>query len=325
MRYLVISGLALLSILIGYEEANQKIENNNQVDASEQAKNYSANEEYIIEATTKSGQALRVFSVYEYVDQYVKKAEETEDVSERYKLWQDIVIDHIQESCLSGVYSHLVKEYVNTPPKELEKVKNDIAMLRASESEEAALQALKKSAYALPGTDTTVCLLPNGNVDYAGVNVGEGKISVFSFPYFSEDRLKQTVAHEYHHSTWTAKFSQNYEWDMLGSINFEGKAEYFSSLLYGPPYIETFSNMGSKKERNLWNRVKDSLDTTDKNHVGSVLYGDGKEFPYNFGYIAGYHIVHEYAKNHPQATIEKWTKLSPEELYEQSGYEESLK
>ena len=83
--------------------------------------------------------------------------------------------------------------------------------------------------------------------------------------------------------------------------------------------------MKREQERTLWNEVKDSLDTTDRNQVDVVLYGGERDFPYNFGYITGYHIVREYAKNHPQATIEEWSKLSPEQLYEESGYEESLK
>ena len=324
MRYLIIFGLTLLIVLIGCEEETSNKVNNQKIDTSTPTEKTSNKDEYIIEKTTEDGQDLWVFSAYEYVAQYVEKAKETDDLSERYKLWKTIVMDHVQESCLSGEYSHLVKKYVNTPPRDLKKVKDDITILRASEPEKTTLQALNKSADALPGEDTTVCLLPSGNLDYGGVTVGAGKVSVFYFPYFDKDRLKQTVAHEYHHSTWTEKFSQNYEWDLLGNIIFEGKAEYFTSLLYGEPVVKSY-HMDDEQEKKLWNQVKDSLDTTEHEQVNTVLYGDGTEFPYSFGYITGYHIVRDYAENHPETTIEEWTKLSPEVLYEESGYEESLK
>ncbi|MYL71603.1 hypothetical protein GLW00_12115 [Halobacillus litoralis] len=324
MRYLIILGLTLLSILIGCDTETSNRVNNKKTDTSTLTEITSNKNEYIIEATTEGGQTLRIFSAYEYVEEFVKKVEETDEWNKQKKMWNNIVMDHIQEACLSGEYSHLVKEYVRTPPRELKKVKDDITMLQAAEPEKTVLQALKESADLLPGEDTTVCLLPRGNVDYGGVNVGAGKVSVFYFPHFNKERLKQTVAHEYHHSVWTEKFARNYEWDLLGSIIFEGKAEYFSSLLYGEPVVKTY-HMEDEQEKKLWNQVKSSLDTTENELVNTVLYGDGTEFPYSFGYIIGYHIVRNYADNHPETTIEEWTKLSPEILYEESGYEESLK
>ncbi|MYL31281.1 MULTISPECIES: DUF2268 domain-containing putative Zn-dependent protease [Halobacillus] len=324
MRHLIILGIALFSILIGCEEGTSNKINNQKNDAIVSTEKTSNQDEYIIEQTTENGQTLRIFSAYEYVQEYVKKAEKTDELSEQKKLWDNIVMDHIQESCLSGEHSHLVKEYVSTPPKELNKVKDDITILRASEPEKTALEALEKSADALQGQDTTVCILPRGNLDYGGVNVGAGKVSVFYFPQFSKERLKQTVAHEYHHSVWTEKIARNYEWDLLGSIIFEGKAEYFASLLYGEPVVKTY-HMDDEQEKQLWNRVKDSLGSTEDDLVNTVLYGDGNEFPYSFGYITGYHIVRDYVENHPETTVEEWTKLTPEVLYDKSGYEESLK
>ena len=324
MRYLIIFGLTLLIFLIGCEEETSNKVNNQKIDTSAPTEQTSNKDEYIIEKTTEDGQDLRVFSAYEYVARYVEKAEKTDDLSERYKLWKSIVMDHVQESCLSGEYSHLVRKYVNTPPRDLKKVKDDITMLRASEPEKTTLQALEKSAETLPGGETTVCLFPSGNVYNEGVTVGAGKVSVFYFSDFSKHRLKQVVAHEYHHSTWTEKFSQNYEWDLLGDIIFEGKAEYFASLLYDKPLVNSY-HMDEAQEKKLWHQVKDSLDTTEQEQVNKVLYGYGTEFPNSFGYITGYHIVRKYAENHPETTIEEWTKLSPEQLYEESEYEETLK
>ncbi|MFZ0368392.1 MAG: DUF2268 domain-containing putative Zn-dependent protease [Halobacillus sp.] len=325
MRHLIIFGLTLLTILIGCEEETSNKLNNQKTDTSTPAEKTSNQDEYIIEKTTEDGQTLRIFSAYEYVEEYVKKAEETDARSERKKFWKTIVMDHVQESCLSGEYSQLVKEYVSTPPRELKEVKDDITMIRASELENTALQALKKSADTLPGEDTTVCLLPQGEMSFPGVTVGAGKISLFNVSSVSKDRLKHTVAHEYHHSTWTADYTRNDEWDLLGSIVFEGKAEYFASLLYGTPPTEVSSRMGKEQERALWKQVKSSLDSRDASRVNRVLYGEKGEFPPGFGYITGYHIVEKFAEKHPEASIDEWTKMPPEQLYEKSRYEEFLK
>ena len=261
MRHLIIFGLTLLTILIGCEEETSNKLNNQKTDTSTPAEKTANQDEYIIEKTTEAGQTLRIFSAYEYVEEYVKKAEETDERSERKRFWKTIVLDHVQEPCLSGEYSQLVKEYVSTPPRELKEVQDDITMIRASELENTVLQALQKSAETLPGEDTTVCLLPQGEMSFPGVTVGAGKISLFNVSSVSKDRLKHTVAHEYHHSTWTADYSRNDEWDLLGSIVFEGKAEYFASLLYGTPPTEVSSRMGKEQERALWKQVKNLLDS----------------------------------------------------------------
>ncbi|MCA1011819.1 DUF2268 domain-containing putative Zn-dependent protease [Halobacillus halophilus] len=325
MRYLIIFGLALLAISIGCEQETSNKLNNQKTDASTQAEKMSNQDEYIIENTIEEGQTLRVFSAYEYVEEYVKKAEETVEQSDRQKLWKTIVMDRVQDACLRGEYSHLVKEYVNIPPRELKEVKDDITMMQASELEKTVLQALEKSADTLPGEDTTVCLLPQGEMSFPGVTVGAGKISLFNVASVSKDRLKHIVAHEYHHSTWTADYSLNdEEWDLLGSIVFEGKAEYFGSLLYGTPPTEVKSRMGKEQEKALWKQAKSLLDSNDASRVNRVLYGEKGEYPPGFGYMAGYHIVEKYVENHPESSIEEWTKTPPEQLYRESGYEESF-
>ena len=82
--------------------------------------------------------------------------------------------------------------------------------------------------------------------------------------------------------------------------------------------------MSAKEEKRLWGKVKDSLHSTNQNKINTVLYGGVDGFPYDYGYIVGFHIVREYVESHPNVTIEEWSKLSPKELYKKSGYVDSF-
>ncbi|WP_158701555.1 DUF2268 domain-containing putative Zn-dependent protease [Lentibacillus sp. Marseille-P4043] len=292
---------------------------------TQQTNNYNDTNSKKYEATTKNkkGQVFRVISAYKWANHYVQKAKDTNSESDRSELWQKLVKDHIQDQCLNGEYSHLVKEYVSTPPESLENLKVDIEMLDSSNLEEAIIEALKASAKKFPGPETTVCILPQGNgTNSSGVTLGSGKITIFYSPSQSKSILERTIAHEYHHSTWTAEYSDDYRWDLLGSIIFEGKAEYFASLVFGQRVGDNY--VSAEQEKKLWGKVKESIHSTNLDKINTILYGGENGLPYNYGYFLGYQIVRRYVENHPGTTVEEWSKLSPKELYEKSGYEDSL-
>ncbi|MCA0970662.1 DUF2268 domain-containing protein [Halobacillus litoralis] len=315
MRNLMIGCLALFLIIVGCERSISKTDDPVKEQGNEE-------ERYIIESNAEDGQSLQVVSAYKYVEKYVEKAEKTEDHEERKVLWRELVMNEVRDSCLNGPYFHLVQEYVLSPPQDLENLKDEIEALRDSGSEEVVLEALEKSAGALPGPDTTVCLLPLGDLelDVSGVTVGAGTISIVHQPYTTHQSIRQVVAHEYHHSAWTADSFNGEKMDLLDAIIFEGKAEYFADSLYGEPLIEP-GRVSEEEVKKLWNRAKESLDTTDDREVREILYGGEDGFPYGFGYVAGYRIVQEYVKSHPDTTMEELTRLNAESLYQKSGYD----
>ncbi|GAA0614710.1 hypothetical protein GCM10009001_34980 [Virgibacillus siamensis] len=324
-KVMMIIFLAMMVFLAGCENSVSKEKDDTQINA-QQSNNKGSNQneetdkQLVATAKNENGQTFHVISAYKLVDQYVRKIEDSSSESQRYELWQDIVVDQIQDRCFSGVYSHLVSDYAFSLPQDLGRIKSNNSVLKASNIEKYIMEALKTSAKKFPGPDTTVCLLPQDKGHFAGINVGKGKISVFYSSSFSETSVKSTVAHEYHHSTWTAKFGEDYKWDLLGSILFEGKAEYFASLVYGQTSTALYNYMSTEEEKKLWNTIKNPLHITDQEKIHNILYGGGKGFPTNFGYVAGYHIAREYAESHPNATIKEWSKLPPEELYKKSGY-----
>ncbi|HEU5140757.1 MAG TPA: DUF2268 domain-containing putative Zn-dependent protease [Bacillales bacterium] len=332
MKRSIVFFLVTTMVLVGCENSDLKDKSHAQTKTDPTKTSDHANDEGsnpdesngTIESVTvknENGQVFHVIPAYKWVDKFVQKALDTNSKSERAELWQRIVMDHVRSRCLTGAYSFLVEDYVYFPPKHLGKLQYTIELLKDSNIENSVVEALKASSRKFPGPETTVCLFPQGGSHFAGVTLDAGKISIFYLPYFSNhlQLLKSTVAHEYHHSAWKAKYAEEYNWNLLGSIIFEGRAEYFASLLYGPGAAK-ISDMKTKEESRLWNKIKDSLYTVDPEKMDTVLYGGKEGFPINFGYVVGYHIVRDYTESHPDSSIEDWSKLSPEKLYKKSGY-----
>src|SRR5699024_7007572 len=96
---------------------------------------------------------------------------------------------------------------------------------------------------------------------------------------------------------------------------------YFASLIFDN---RAGANFIGAEEGELWDKVKDSLHSTHSYEIDNVLYGGENGFPYNYGYFLGYEMVRQYVENHPEITIEEWSKLPPTELYEKSGYGDSF-
>lgn len=188
-----------------------------------------------------------------------------------------------------------------------------------------AEEALKRSSKAFHAhrTSLNICLFPKLSTTNhtAGVTLSKRKIVLFSKPKENKKDFQGTVAHEYYHSTWMDKYQKQITFNLLQTIIFEGRAVYFQTKMY--PNSFDFTSTSISKEQKLWRDVRKHLKSTTRSYENKVMFGGG-EFPVGFGYIVGYHIVKQYVKNHPGATIEDWSKISPEQLYQESGYEKWL-
>lgn len=323
-RHIVLLMIAL--ILTACSNSIQDKENNETSNVGKSddisTNNAAESDKQQLSITKSEDEIFRVISAYELVEKYVQEAEEV-DKNNHYELWQETVINDIREDCFSGVYSHIVEDYITSPPASLQSTDSYIEELNTSDVENTIIEALEASAKEFPGPETTVCLLPQDDeIYFSGVNVDAGKISVFYSGILRGSLLNSVIAHEYHHSTWTEKYSDDYKWDLLGAIIFEGKAEYFASLLFGKPNVHL--NLHKKHEKRLWEKVKNSLDSTDPETVNTILYGGKDDIPQSYGYFLGYQIVQEYVERHPELTVDEWSQLSPEEIYKNSGYGDSF-
>src|SRR5699024_8834518 len=112
-------------------------------------------------------------------EEYIQQMEDMEE-SKHDELWQEIVTENTIDDCLSGIYSHLVTDYIETPLKNTTTLKMDMDALINTDVEKTTMEALVESAKMFPGPETTVCLFPQGNDMYfSGVTLDAGKISIF--------------------------------------------------------------------------------------------------------------------------------------------------
>jgi len=80
------------------------------------------------------------------------------------------------------------------------------------------------------------------------------------------------------------------------------------------------SSLSKEKEREIWrNSVKDNLDNTDLVFAKNLTQDE-----FWSGYAVGYHIVQAFINNNPQVSVEEWTGMTAQELFQKSGYEDWL-
>jgi uncharacterized protein YjaZ len=262
-----------------------------------------------------------VHAQYLYED-YLKKLEQTPR-QERQALYEEKILKPIEKECFTDLdYPHMAKEIqdyqVNKFPGTLKKVINSMNKERL---DSLIKEALEKSSEILPSTkDINVCVFPTDN-SFNGTMVatGAGRINFYYSDYNSSDNMiKSTIAHEYHHSAWTEQhFTNSHQNTVLDNLVFEGKAVMFEETVY--PGMTNIP-LDTKAAPVFWNKVRDDLNKTDLNRSLEVLYGGGP-LPSSYGYSEGYKIVKAYIEE-TGSTIEEWTAASPDEIFNIGKYME---
>ncbi|MED4018749.1 DUF2268 domain-containing protein [Sutcliffiella cohnii] len=263
-------------------------------------------------------QTFEIIPLYENFHEYIEKSE-IEDANLRFLYLETVFLPSWDKCFKDGEYLDLMNNYIQNPPTNIHDTKRIVNEMMNTNLEEVVQAALKKSSEILPGPDTTVCILPyNQNAGGVALNVGAGKIVIFYNKQFynTEDNLAGTVAHEYHHSVWTDEHYSGEPMTLLDYLIFEGRAESFKRILY--PEASIFTVSPQQEEAN-WNKIERELDSTNYEYNQQVIFGGGG-FPRLYGYAIGFNIMQDFLEKNPDATIEEWTALSPEEILEKSNY-----
>lgn len=268
--------------------------------------------DYVHTFHNAQGQTFHIIDGYKRVYQYAKK--EKKDPNQANDLWFKNVIKPSWNQCFSNsTYLEGVRSFINFQPEAInENLTYQSKALAHENLEKEAEEALKKASNAFPGPTTNVCVFPFATSQKwnPGETIGAGRILLFTVPKTKKQVFQGTVAHEYYHSTWMNKDQKNKASNLLGSIISEGRAMYFQSQIYPNSFKDPISIRSEQKD---WKDVRKDLNSTDAASNDNVMFG-----------IVGYHIMKQYVKNHPGATIEDWSKISPEQLYKESGYEKWL-
>ncbi|MFN7249922.1 MAG: DUF2268 domain-containing protein [Anaerobacillus sp.] len=275
--------------------------------------------------TSEVDQQFTIVSAYEGIEEYITQVRNDENSNLR-AVFKETVIIPVWDACFrDGEYLELMMPYFNTVEgyDNLDHLEIQIGKMKSADLEEQIEEALLKSAQLLPGPDTTVCVLPRlSTVEFAGVNVGSGKITLLYDDRYisSNEELGGIVAHEYHHSVWTSRHYTGQPFYLLKYLIFEGRAEAFKHMLYPNAWLPSYS---TNNEEEYWNKLNDflTIDAYNPQFTNSVMFG-GEGFPSYFGYALGFQIVQDFLENNPILTVEEWTALNPEELLERSGFED---
>ncbi|WP_179088028.1 DUF2268 domain-containing putative Zn-dependent protease [Paenibacillus sp. FSL R7-0273] len=185
-------------------------------------------------------------------------------------------------------------------------------------------EALLKSSDILPGKEpVNVCVFPTVSNKHPMITAGSGKIIVLYNYYFTDDLLRAGIAHEYHHHYWAENhLTPDTHFRILDNLIFEGKAVMFEKLIY--PHIES-TVIYPEYNKEYWFRTEPYLLGTDYDIQSKILYGNGDEYPYAYGYSEGYKMVRSYLDLHPQASPAEWTALSAEVIFEDGNYSDHYK
>ncbi|RLL48446.1 hypothetical protein D8M04_04075 [Oceanobacillus piezotolerans] len=196
-------------------------------------------------------------------------------------------------------------------------------------------EALSKSAEQLSGEDTSIYIFPVNPEDWFTIDNLEG---VGGFAYFgnnillnihpsvSEETLKYTVAHEYHH---TVNFLYNGEqsiYSLLDSILTEGKADSFASIIYPEKNASWIETLSDEEEKYVLEELAANYESTDRNIYNNFTYGNpAKDIPRWSDYKIGYQITESFIQNNPDTKILDWTKMDAKELVKASEYSDLIK
>ena len=276
---------------------------------------------------------FKVVLVDKEVREYIKSARENK--GDLDKLYREIVCEPIWNEIGRDEDSFGWTIYYFNTIRKLDLLENEMDILVNEDVVSMVEDALEECNKFLPAANATVYIFPYDPTDrtftYNARGVGSfttfgrgREIFLFLNPTHGgwKERIKYAVAHEYHHSTWMYKNYREYEVTLLDYLILEGKADSFANIVY--PDVEvshTSTSISLSREKELWEKIKPNLDSTDAKYNQRVIFGDYEEFPYWTGYTIGYNIVQEYIKNNPNVSIEEWTNIEAKDILENSRYE----
>lgn len=265
--------------------------------------------------------------MYEEYEEYINRSRNSS--ANLSKLYKEIILDPVYKNFISGgEFSTLADMYIDTTIRQLEDLEDKLRMLYDNKVEMIVEDALEKSNQYLPGVDTTVYIFPSTLEYYrltrhggvAGCTLGSGKILLLVDPTVDgwESRLSYVVAHEYHHSVWTAKVFDKKKFTLLDYLVFEGRADSFANKVYPDEEVAWVNSIEYEEEKNIWSLISEQLNSEDGELLHNVMFGWG-------GYTIGYNIVQDFLKNNPEVSIEEWTKMDSREILDKSRYEDKFK
>lgn len=280
---------------------------------------------------THNGQTFYIIPLFEEVLNYTSTAKGDASLNTK-ALYYEGVLKPFQEK-LDNMNKDAGTYYFDYffPTKEVEKLeKNTVELLGNQQLINESIKAsLIKSTEHLSGSDKVIFLLPSNPEltvvpekmeGISGVTFSEEVILLQIHPSFTENALKYTAAHEYHHAINMEMNGMKME-PLIGMTLNEGKADSFARIVY-PDYRAKWTEpLSQGSEETVLAELQKNLDSYDP----SIYYGffggkPSKGLPMWSNYRIGFSIVQSYLHAHPETSVEEWTMLEPEEILHGSEY-----
>jgi len=300
----------------------------NELTQEEDKKNGPSNTTYQF---SHDGQDFELVSFYEEVLEYTGSMKANAKLDNK-EIYAEKVLEPFKEKSSFDFTNNYL-----TPTSDVEQLEENTNKLLENQEKinEQIKAALSESAELLSGTDTTVYVFPVNPEDWftidnlegvLGVTYSEDDILLMVNPSYSEETLKYTVAHEYHH---TVNFFHNgvqSVYNVLDSVITEGKADSFASIVYPKINMPWTKPLSDDAEAVVLKELSTHAESTGQNIHNDFSHGNpAKDLPRWSNYKIGYQITQSYIENNPNTTIPDWTKLDAKELVKGSKYNEILK
>lgn len=268
---------------------------------------------------------FRTVVLYDEFEEFINKSKDNNKDSD--KLYKEIILDTVSKDFIAQADRVIGKTIM-----ELDELEAKLRLLKDERVEEIVEDTLEKSNRYLLGIDTTVYIFPS-TLEYhqttsmlggiAGWTLGSGKILILVDPTAEnwEYILSYIVAHEYHHSVWSAQKFDNSKFTLLDYLVFEGRADSFVNKVFPNVKAPWTSSICFETEKIVWNLISAQLNSKDDELLTKVMFGGVKDFPLWSGYTIGYHIVQDFLNNNLEVSIEEWTKMDSRKILEKSRYE----
>ncbi|WP_315122142.1 DUF2268 domain-containing putative Zn-dependent protease [uncultured Clostridium sp.] len=259
----------------------------------------------------------------DYVEDYIAKSNEEEEYSE--KIFKNTMVNPIVEK-----YSYNIENlYFPYGIKDIKAFEEQFKSLKKNKDVliEAVEESLEEAYSILPNDNINIYILPEDPEVTKIFNAGVRAVSPDEKNIFMvvntkvngwESEIKLTAVHEYYHST-EKKISNNVRKNnLLNMIIADGKAEFFTSIVYPDKKSKLSYALNKEEEIQVWDKIKNNLYSEED--INKIMNGDGEEFPLFSGYTIGFNIVKSFIDLNPNITIKEWTKLGEEEIFKDSNY-----
>lgn len=268
------------------------------------------------------------FEIINYYQEFLDFLKEVkEQPTNKENLYRQSVTESLKQN---GVGYDLLSNWMFTTPADITALELAINQLIKEQDSinDSIKEALIDSATLLPGENKMIHVVPAipelssvmQEMNYVfGVVGNKDFMLILIDPAYTEEDLKLTVAHEYHHTVY--KENPNSGYNLLVTSLVEGKADTFTKIVYPNSKVAWAEPLLEEESQKVWDIFMENLETNDSSFIagftdGNSYYGIPKWSTYKIGN----QIMQSFLEDHPGLSIEEWTKTPEIEIFHQSKF-----